>query len=147
MAQELSNLSVHPGSKHTRRRLGRGIGSGRGKTCGRGTKGQLSRSGQGVTPGFEGGQMPIQRRLPKRGFVNIFGEKFDIVNLNTLERLVGVEVVDPDVLRMAGMISGRRRVKILATGTLTKTFVVKAHAFSAEATKKIEASGGKVEVL
>ncbi len=91
--------------------------------------------------------MPLQRRVPKRGFVNVFKEQYDIVNLSALERLVGVEVVDPSVLRAAGMISGRRKVKILSSGDLTKPFTVRAHKFSAQAVAKIEACGGKVEVL
>ena len=147
MSHELSNLSVLPGSKRRQRRLGRGLGSGRGVTCGRGQKGQNSRSGGGVRPGFEGGQMPIQRRLPKRGFVNIFAHKYDIVNLGSMERLVGVETIDPQVLMIAGIVSGRHPVKVLANGNLTKPFTVKAHKFTAEAVIKIEACGGKVEVL
>ena len=147
MGNELANLTVIPGSRRRKRRVGRGIASGRGKTCGRGTKGQRSRSGSGVRPGFEGGQMPLQRRVPKRGFVNVFKEQYDIVNVRALEQLDGVDVVDPSVLRAAGIISGRRKVKILSCGELTKPFTVRAHKFSAQAIAKIEACGGKVEVL
>jgi large subunit ribosomal protein L15 len=128
-------------------RIGRGIGSGNGKTAGRGTKGQKSRSGSSLSPGFEGGQMPIQRRLPKRGFVNIFAVKRDIVNLADLDRLAGVEIIDVDLMARAGLVSGNRPVKVLANGTLSKPVLVKAHAFSAEAINKIQAGGGRVEVL
>ena len=147
MAHELSKLAALPGARRKKFRVGRGIGSGNGKTAGRGTKGQLSRSGAALSPGFEGGQMPIQRRLPKRGFRNIFAVRYDVVNLSALERLEGVQVVDLDVLEGAGLISGQRPVKILANGALSKALVVKAHAFSAAAVTKIQSSGGSAEVL
>lgn len=147
MSHELSNLSSVPGSRVRRFRVGRGIGSGNGKTAGRGTKGQKSRSGSSLSPGFEGGQMPIQRRLPKRGFVNIFAVRYDIVNVRDLERLVGAQTVDVELLFQAGFVSGKRPVKILAEGELTRPLLVKAHAFSAAAVSKIQASGGSVEEL
>lgn len=147
MSNELSNLMIHPFSRRDKKRVGRGIGSGRGKTAGRGVKRQLSRTGEGNTPGFEGGQMPIQRRLPKRGFHNQFAEEWDVLNLDDIARLVNVEVVDISVMVAAGFVSGRRRVKVLGRGQLEQVVTVKAHAFSAGARAKIEASGGKVEVL
>ncbi len=147
MSYELSSLAPIPGAKRRTKRLGRGIGSGNGKTAGRGTKGQNSRSGSGRSPGFEGGQMPIQRRLPKRGFTNIFKTSFDIVNLRDLDALSEVTVVDQDILKKAGVVSGRRPVKILADGELSRPLIVRANAFSAEASRKIQASGGTVEVV
>jgi large subunit ribosomal protein L15 len=147
MSNELSKLMIHPGSRRDKKRVGRGIGSGRGKTAGRGVKGQLSRAGEGRTPGFEGGQMPLQRRLPKRGFHNSFAEDWDVLNLDAITRLVGVDVVDIEVMAAAGFVSGRRKVKVLGRGELERGLTVKAHAFSAGARAKIEASGGKVEVL
>lgn len=146
MSHELSSLSPVPGSRRRSFRVGRGIGSGNGKTAGRGTKGQNSRSGAALTPGFEGGQMPIQRRLPKRGFRNIHAITTETVNVSDLERIVGVNVVDEAVMKQYGLVTGRHRVKVLGDGVLTKALVVRASSFSAGATAKIEACGGKVEV-
>jgi len=147
MSHELSNLISIPRSTRAKRRVGRGIGSGNGKTCGRGQKGQKSRSGGGVRPGFEGGQMPMQRRLPKRGFVNIFAKTVDIVNLDVLERIATDGSIDIQVMVQAGVVSGNHPIKILAKGTLSKALEVKANAFSVQAEKKIKACGGSVEVV
>lgn len=146
MSHELSNLAPVPGSRRRHFRVGRGIGSGNGKTAGRGTKGQNSRSGANLTPGFEGGQMPIQRRLPKRGFRNIHAIPVETVNVSELERIVGVSVVDVEVMKQYGLVTGKHKVKVLGDGELTKAFTVRASSFSAGATAKIEACGGKVEV-
>lgn len=146
MANELSSLSVPAGSRTRKFRVGRGLGSGNGKTAGRGTKGQNSRSGARLTPGFEGGQMPIQRRLPKRGFRNAFAVEWDVVNVSQLSALGG-SVIDPDVLEQKGLVSGSRKIKILGDGEVTGALNVKANAFSQQAKAKIEAAGGTVEVL
>ena len=145
---DLSNLSPAAGSVKNRKRIGRGAGSGTGKTSGRGHKGQNSRSGGGVKPGFEGGQMPLQRRLPKRGFTSLNKKVYALVNLRDLETFESNSVVDPEMLINAGFIkSVRDGVKILADGDLTKAVTVKAHKFSKSAAAKIEAVGGSVEVL
>ncbi|MFA5523673.1 MAG: 50S ribosomal protein L15 [Tissierellales bacterium] len=135
------------GSKKTKR-LGRGTGSGQGKTAGRGQKGQKSRSGGGVRPGFEGGQMPLYRRLPKRGFTNIFAKTFAIVNLDDLNIFEDNAVVTPELLIQVGLIRKLEDgVKILGDGELSKKLTVKAQKFSKTAAEKIEANGGKVEVI
>ncbi|SDZ31357.1 LSU ribosomal protein L15P [Proteiniborus ethanoligenes] len=135
------------GSKKTKR-LGRGTGSGWGKTAGRGQKGQKSRSGGGVRPGFEGGQMPLYRRLPKRGFTNIFATKYAIVNLEDLNRFDDNTEVTPELLIQSGIIKKLEDgVKILGDGELSKKLTVKANKFSKTAAEKIEANGGKVEVI
>lgn len=135
------------GSKKTKR-LGRGTGSGWGKTAGRGQKGQKSRSGGGVRPGFEGGQMPLYRRLPKRGFTNIFATKYSIVNLEDLNRFEDNTEVTPELLIQSGIINKLEDgVKILGNGELSKKLTVKANKFSKSAAEKIEANGGKVEVI
>lgn len=145
---DLSNLSPAAGSVKNRKRIGRGAGSGTGKTSGRGHKGQNSRSGGGVKPGFEGGQMPLQRRLPKRGFTPLNKKVYALVNLRDLETFESDSIVDPEMLINAGFIkSVRDGVKILADGDLTKAVTVKAHKFSKSAAAKIEAVGGKIEVL
>ena len=143
---DLSELRPAKGKKHARKRVGRGMGSGAGKTSGRGHKGQGSRSGGGVRPGFEGGQMPLTRRVPKRGFHNPFRTKFIPVNLDGLDRFDSGQEVSPEMLRELGLV-GRGWVKILGRGELSKPLTVKAHGFSRSAVEKIEAAGGRVEVL
>jgi large subunit ribosomal protein L15 len=145
---KLSELSPAPGSSKKRKRVGRGDGSGHGKTSCRGHKGQGSRSGGGTRPGFEGGQMPLQRRLPKRGFHNPFRVTMAIVNLDQLENFPAGSEVTPAGLAARGLVSGKnRRIKILGDGTLSKALTIKAHGFSTKAKEKIEASGGKVELI
>ncbi len=145
---KLHELTVVPGSKKTRTRVGRGLGSGLGKTSGRGQKGQNSRSGGGVRPGFEGGQMPLYRRLPKRGFKNIFARKFAEVNVSALNRFNDGDVVDPVTLIDAGILKNvQEGVRILGNGELTKKVTVRANGFTKSAEEKIVAAGGKVEVI
>jgi len=143
---DLSELRPAKGKKHAKKRVGRGMGSGTGKTSGRGHKGQGSRSGGGVRPGFEGGQMPLTRRVPKRGFHNPFRTKFIPVNLDGLDRFESGQEVSPELLRELGLV-GRGLVKILGRGELSRPLTVKAHGFSRSAVEKIEAAGGRVEVL
>lgn len=143
---QLHDLRPAPGSKHKKKRVGRGIGSGMGKTATRGTKGQWARAGGGVRLGFEGGQMPLQRRTPKRGFSNQpFKVEYEIVNLGALNRLEGE--VTPEILKAARLLTTNKPVKILGEGNLEKALTVKAHAFSKSALEKITAAGGKAEVL
>lgn len=145
---DLSNLSPAAGSVKNRKRIGRGPGSGTGKTAGKGHKGQNARSGGGVKPGFEGGQMPLQRRLPKRGFTPLNKMVYALVNVRDLDTFDAGSVVDPAMLIEAGFIKCERDgVKILGDGELTKAVTVKAHKFSKSAAAKIEAAGGKVEEL
>ncbi|MDO5707168.1 MAG: 50S ribosomal protein L15 [Andreesenia angusta] len=135
------------GSKKTKR-LGRGTATGQGKTAGRGQKGQKSRSGGGVRPGFEGGQMPLYRRVPKRGFTNIFAKEYAIVNIDKLDEFEDGTEVNAEVLKSAGLIKKELDgVKILGNGELSKKLTVKANKFSKSAIEKIEANGGKVEVI
>jgi large subunit ribosomal protein L15 len=144
----LDELRPAAGSNKKRKRVGRGDGSGHGKTSGRGHKGQGARSGGNVQPGFEGGQMPLQRRLPKRGFHNPFRIEMSVVNLSQLETLPAGTEVTPETLLSHGYIGGKnRRVKILGDGELSKALTVKAHGFSAKAKEKIEAAGGKTELI
>ena len=144
----LHDLSPAPGSRKARKRLGRGVGSGQGKTAGRGTKGHNSRSGGGVRPGYEGGQMPIHRRLPKRGFTNIFKKQMAVINIRDLARFEGGSVVDEAMLRAAGLIKGRcDGIKLLAQGAIDHALTLKVHQASENARKKIEAAGGSIEVL
>ncbi len=144
----LSELQPSPGSKHKKKRVGRGPGSGWGKTAGRGHKGQNSRAGGPKGPGFEGGQMPLTRRIPKRGFTNIFRQPWAIVNLRDLNRFAPDSVVDGAVLKEAGLVGVKtRRVKLLAQGEVTVPLTVKVQAASAQARARIEAAGGRVEVL
>lgn len=145
---DLSNLQPAPGSTKNRKRIGRGPGSGTGKTSGKGHKGQNARSGGGVKPGFEGGQMPLQRRLPKRGFSPLTRKEYALVNLNDLETFESGSTVGLEAFSSAGFV-GRLKdgVKVLADGELTKTLTVQAHKFSKSAVAKIEAAGGKVEVI
>lgn len=147
MSNELSSLSYVPGSQRKSFRVGRGIGSGNGKTAGRGTKGQNSRSGSTRSAGFEGGQMPIQRRLPKRGFRNIFRSEWDVVNLRSFDRFEAGSVVGIEELQAAGLVSGNCPVKVLGDGSLSHALTIKAHAFSAQALKRIELAGAKAEVI
>ena len=145
---KLHELSPAPGSKKVRTRVGRGLGSGLGKTSGRGHKGQNSRSGGGVRTGFEGGQMPLYRRLPKRGFKNIFAKQFAEVNICELNRFEDGAVVDPIALIEAGVLKNvRDGIRILGNGELTKKVTVKANGFTKSAEEKITAAGGKVEVI
>jgi large subunit ribosomal protein L15 len=144
----LDELRGATGSNKKRKRVGRGDGSGHGKTSGRGHKGQGARSGGNTKPGFEGGQMPLQRRLPKRGFRNPFRIEMSVVNLSQLEQLDAGSEVTPETLAMRGYVGGKnRRVKILGDGELSKALTVKAHGFSAKAKAKIEAAGGKTELI
>jgi large subunit ribosomal protein L15 len=140
---ELSRLKPRPGARHAKKRVGRGPGSGHGKTAGRGEKGQKSRTGYSQKRGFEGGQMPLHRRIPKRGFTNIFKEEFAVVNLSDLDRFDAGSTVNEDSLRQAGLVKGRRRkIKILGTGEVSKKLNVTADRFSKSAKAKIEAAGG-----
>lgn len=144
----LHELSPAPGSKKVRTRVGRGIGSGLGKTSGRGHKGQNSRSGGGVRTGFEGGQMPLYRRLPKRGFKNIFAKQFAEVNISELNRFEDGATVDPVALIEAGILKNvRDGIRILGNGEITKKLTVIANGFTKSAEAKITAAGGKVEVI
>lgn len=144
---KLSDLAPSPGSRRKRKRVGRGSGSGHGKTSCRGHKGQNSRSGGGTKAGFEGGQMPLQRRLPKRGFTNIFQKNHAIVNVGVLDRLEETTIT-PDVLVSEGIIKDvGDGVKILGNGDVTRSITVKAHAFSASAKEKIEKAKGTIELL
>jgi len=145
---KLHDLAPAPGSKKVRTRVGRGLGSGLGKTAGKGHKGQNARAGGGVRPGFEGGQMPIYRRLPKRGFYNKFGKEYTEVNVRELNRFEDGTVVDPVLLVEAGVIKNvRDGIRILGTGELEKALTVKANGFTKSAMEKIQAAGGKVEVI
>ena len=146
----LGNLSPAEGSTTAKKRLGRGIGSGLGKTSGKGHKGQWARSGGGVRPGFEGGQMPLIRRIPKRGFNNHFRKVYSIVNLSILEGFEANSVVDMQVLNEKGLIKVLKDsigLKVLGNGTLTKAITVKASSFSASAKDAIEKAGGKAEQI
>jgi large subunit ribosomal protein L15 len=144
----LDDLRPAPGSSRKRKRVGRGDGSGHGKTSGRGHKGQGARSGGNTKPGFEGGQMPLQRRLPKRGFHNPFRIEMSVVNLSQLDSFSADSDVTPETLMQHGYVSGKaRRVKVLGDGTLTKSLRVRAHGFSAKAKEKIEAAGGTAELI
>jgi len=145
---KLHELAPAPGSRKVRTRVGRGIGSGLGKTAGRGHKGQNSRAGGGTRPGFEGGQMPLYRRLPKRGFFNKFGKEYAEVNVSELNRFEEGTVVDPVALIEAGVLKNvRDGVRILGNGEITKSLTVIANGFTKTAEEKIIAAGGKVEVV
>ena len=144
----LDELQPAEGSKFTRKRVGRGIGSGTGKTSGKGHKGQNARSGGGVRPGFEGGQMPLYRRIPKRGFTNIWGTEYTAVNVSELNRFEAGTVVTPELLKETGLAKQvKDGIKILGNGTLEKNLTVQAQKFSKTAIEKIEAAGGKAEVI
>lgn len=147
-ALKLNQLSPAEGSIKSSKRKGRGPGSGLGKTSGRGQKGQKSRSGGGVRPGFEGGQMPLTRRLPKRGFTNIFSKVYNEVNLQQLNLFEPDTVITPELLKEKGIIKKMNDgVKILGNGELNTKLTIRAHKFSKAAQKKIEAAGGKAEVI
>ena len=146
MPTNLSTLRRPKRANEKKKRVGRGMGSGMGKTSTRGHKGQRSRSGSRMIRGFEGGQMPLHRRLPKRGFTNIFRKEFNIVSLERLAEL-GETTINPDVLRKAGVIKTKHPVKVLGDGELTVALTVSAHKFSKSAQEKITKAGGKVEVL
>lgn len=145
----LHNLKPRPGAKHRRKRLGQGESSGHGKTAGRGGKGQTARSGSSIRIGFEGGQMPLIRRIPKRGFNNVaFGTQYSAVNIGDLNQFDDGARVDEAALRSIGLANGKSSgIKILGTGELSKKLTVTASAFSASAKAKIEAKGGTVEVI
>ncbi len=142
----LSNIRAPKKATEKRKRVGRGMGSGMGKTSTRGHKGQRSRTGSRMIRGFEGGQMPLHRRMPKRGFTNIFRKEFNIVSLERLAEL-GETTITPDVLRKAGVIKTKHPVKILGDGELTVAITVSAHKFSKSAQDKITKAGGKFEVI
>jgi len=145
---KLHELSPAPGATKETKRIGRGHGSGQGKTAGKGHKGQKARSGGGVRPGFEGGQTALARRIPKRGFNNIFATEYAIVNVKDLERFTDGTVVDTELLKASGLVKKELDgVKILGNGELTKNLTVKAAKFSAAAKEKIEKAGGKAEVM
>ena len=145
---KLHELSPAPGSVREVKRIGRGHGSGQGKTAGKGHKGQKARAGRGMRPGFEGGQMPLQRRVPKRGFVNIFATRYATINIGSLSAFEDGAVVDVDALKAAGLVKKTYDgVKILGNGSVEKKLIVKAAAFSEAAKAKIEAAGGKAEVI
>lgn len=144
----LHELSPDLGSKKESKRIGRGHGSGQGKTAGKGHKGQKARAGRGMRIGFEGGQMPLQRRLPKRGFNNIFAKKIVAINLNVLNKFESGQTVDTKALVKAGIVKNSfDGIKILGKGTVNKDLIVKVSGFSASAKSKIEAAGGKAEVV
>jgi large subunit ribosomal protein L15 len=148
MAVNLSNLRPPRGSRHRKVRVGRGIGSKLPKTAGAGNKGQKSRKGFSRRPGFEGGQMPLHRRIPKRGFTNIFREDFAVLNVDRLNDFPAGTVVTPELLVESGIVSQRSRpVKILGDGDLKAALTVRAHAFSKSAEQKIAGAGGRVERL
>jgi large subunit ribosomal protein L15 len=143
---KIQQLKAASGSRKKPKRVGRGVGSGHGKTSCRGHKGQKARSGGGKGAGFEGGQMPLQRRLPKRGFNNIFSSEYETINLKDIERL-GLDAVTPEVLAEKGLIRARDPLKVLGGGDLKRAVTVKANAFSASALRKIKDAGGSAEVV
>ena len=146
---ELSRLSPPAGAKHAKKRLGRGIGSGTGKTCGKGHKGQRSRSGASIPAWFEGGQMPLQRRVPKRGFTNLFRSDYAVVNVHQLNRFEDGAVVDVRTLLDAGLVKNLPRgggVKLLGNGELERELTVKVDKASKSAVQKVKARGGRIEV-
>jgi large subunit ribosomal protein L15 len=144
----LNNLRPPKGAKHSKKRVGRGQGSGQGHTAGRGHKGAQSRSGWHRKRGFEGGQMPLHRRVPKRGFHNPFRIEYDVVNLDTLAaKFDAGTVVTPELLSERGIVAGRRPVKVLARGEASKALTVRAHKFSGKAAEKIAAAGGTTELI
>src|SRR5512139_4332276 len=145
----LSNLKPPKGAKHAKKRIGRGQGSGQGVTAGRGEKGAKSRSGFKHKRGFEGGQMPLHRRVPKRGFFNLFRVEFAVVNLDAIaERFEAGTVVTPELLRQSGVLkAGKQPVKVLGRGDIARAFTVRAHKFSGKAAEKIAAAGGTAEAI
>jgi large subunit ribosomal protein L15 len=144
---KLNELLPPDGSRGTRKRVGRGVGSGQGKTAGRGSKGHNCRSGGGVRPGFEGGQMPLHRRLPKGGFTNIFKKKIAVINIRDLARFESGSIVDEAALLRAGLVKGRRDgIKLLGQGEITIPLTIKVNEVSKNAREKIIAAGGNIEV-
>ncbi len=144
----LDELKPAPGATKKAKRVGRGVGSGSGKTSGKGHKGQKARSGGVKGAGFEGGQMPLQRRLPKRGFTNIFRKEYSVVNVADLDKLAGSDPLTPETLMQKGLIKDvKAGVKVLGMGALKSKLVVRAHKFSKSAVEKIQAAGGKAEVI
>ena len=143
---KLHELRPPEGSRKKRRRVGRGEGSGRGNTAGRGTKGQNARSGGGVSVGFEGGQMPLQRRIPKRGFTNIFGKEYEIINVKDLRNFASGETIDREKLREAGLVKRSVGLKLLGVGEISHPLTIRVDKVSRTAREKIEAVGGTVEV-
>ena len=145
---KLHELRAVPGATKAPKRKGRGTATGQGTTAGRGMNGQKSRSGGSIKPGFEGGQMPLYRRIPKRGFTNIWGTEYVGVNVEALNRFEAGTVVTPEMIKEAGLAKGvKDGIKILGNGTLEKNLTVQAHKFSKTAVEKIEAAGGKAEVI
>jgi large subunit ribosomal protein L15 len=145
---KIHELSPAEGSRKKRKRVGRGPGSGHGKTACRGQKGQNSRSGGGVRPGFEGGQMPLHRRLPKRGFSNAFKKEYNVVNVDDLNRFEADTPIDPAAFQQAGLVKKMRDgIKLLGSGELGRPVVVRIHKASKAAVEKVEAAGGRVEIL
>ena len=145
---KLNELSPAKGSRKNPKRLGRGVGSGNGKTAGRGNKGFNSRSGGGVRPGYEGGQMPLHRRLPKRGFANIFRKNIAVINIRDLKRFDKGSVVDKAALIKVGLVSGKRDgIKLLGHGEIDYALEIKLNKISKNAREKVEAAGGKIEVI
>lgn len=144
----INTLKPAKGANRPKKRVGRGMGSGHGKTATRGSNGQLSRSGASIRPGFEGGQMPLHRRLPKRGFNNIFRKEYLVINI---EKLAGFEAdskVDPEIMKLHGLVKNlRSQIKVLGVGELKNAIHVRAHKFSKSAREKIEKAGGSVEVI
>jgi large subunit ribosomal protein L15 len=148
MAISLNNLRPAKGANRKNKRVGRGMGSGHGKTSARGYKGQKSRSGTSIRPGFEGGQMPLHRRLPKRGFNNIFRKEYAVVNLETLALFEAGARVDPEILKSKGIVKNPKDgIKILGSGELKHALHVSAHKFSKSAAEKIQKAGGVIEVI
>ena len=145
---KLHELRAVPGATKAPKRKGRGTATGQGKTAGRGMNGQKSRSGGGVRPGFEGGQMPLYRRIPKRGFTNIWATEYTVLNVEDLNRFDAGTVVTPELIKEVGMAKQvKDGIKIIGNGTLEKNLTVKAHKFSKTAVEKIESAGGKAEVI
>jgi large subunit ribosomal protein L15 len=144
---KLHQLRQPEGLRKKRRRVGRGEGSGRGKTAGRGTKGQNARSGGGVSVGFEGGQMPLQRRIPKRGFTNIFGKEYGIINVKDLRNFASGETIDREKLREAGLVKKSVGLKLLGVGEISHPLTIRVDKVSRTAREKIEAVGGTIEVV
>jgi large subunit ribosomal protein L15 len=143
----LDELVSANGSRKRRKRIGRGEGSGRGKTAGRGTKGQNSRSGGGVSVGFEGGQMPLQRRIPKRGFTNIFKKQYEIINIRDLKDFTSGETIDRHILYKAGLLKKPVAVKLLGVGEISHPLTIRLDKVSQVAKEKIESAGGTIEVV
>ncbi len=143
---KLNELIPTKGSRKKRKRIGRGKGSGSGETAGRGTKGQNSRSGGGVHLGFEGGQMPLQRRIPKRGFTNIFKKQYEIINIKDLKYFKSGELINNDTLLKSGLLKKARAVKLLGEGDISYPLKIKVNKVSQAAKEKIESAGGKVEI-